>query len=224
MFIDQSMTRRVITIDKEMGIPEAGELMAKNHIRHLPVVESDNKLIGIVTDRDVRSAMPSVALNECSPAEKEKFLKLTVKDIMTADVVSITPLYTLQDALLLMHETTVGAFPVIDENGILKGIISIRDLMRAFVNVLGIKESGTLVGVLVDDKAGQMKKIVDAITEENISTGSILVARHWKDEQQAVFPYLLTMNVTAVKKKLEKMGFKLIDPMEWYLDQVPKND
>jgi acetoin utilization protein AcuB len=63
---------------------------------------------------------------------------------------------------------------------------------------------------------------VDAITEENISFGSVLVARTWEAGKRAVFPYLLTNNVARVKKKLTGMGYKMIDPMDWYLDQLPK--
>ena len=143
---------------------------------------------------------------------------------MTKNPVTLSPQDTLQDALLLIQGKKVGAFAVVDEQGILKGILSMRDLMRAFINVLGIGEPGTLLCVLVEEKIGQMKKIVDAVTEENISFGSILVARYWEEGKRAVFPYLLTLNVAPVKKKLEKLGFKLLDPMEWYLDQLPKND
>ncbi len=67
-----------------------------------------------------------------------------------------------------------------------------------------------------------MKKIVDIITEENISLGSVLVARFWDKDKRAIFPYLLTNNVINVKKKLLSAGFELIDPMEWYLEQLPK--
>ena len=99
-----------------------------------------------------------------------------------------------------------------------------RDLLRAFINVLGIGEPGTLLCVLVEEKVGQLKKIVDAITEEDVSFGSVLVARYWDENKRAVFPYLLTQNVVHVKKKLENMGFTLLDPMEWYLDQLPSNE
>jgi acetoin utilization protein AcuB len=118
----------------------------------------------------------------------------------------------------------VGALPVVDEQGYLKGILSVRDLLRAFINVLGIGQPGTLLCILVEEKVGQLKRIVDAITEENISFGSILVAHYWEEEKRAVFPYLLTMNVSRIKKKLEGMGFELLDPMKWYLDQLPKNE
>ena len=142
---------------------------------------------------------------------------------MTRDPMAISPADTIQDALLLFQEKRVGAFPVVDENRKLKGIISVRDLLRAFTNVLGIGEPGTLLCILVTEELGQMKKIVDAITEENISFGSILVARYWEADKRAVFPYLLTQNVSRVKKKLKDMGYHLLDPMDWYMDQLPQH-
>jgi acetoin utilization protein AcuB len=129
---------------------------------------------------------------------------------------------TLQDALLLMQKTLVGALPVVDEKDKLKGIISVRDLLRAFINVLGIGQPGTLLCILVEEKLGQLKKIVDIITEEKISFGSVLVARYWEEGKRAVFPYLLTNNVVNVKKKLKEKGYTLLEPMEWYMDQLPK--
>jgi len=224
MFIDKSMTREVIAINPETTIAEAAGLLARHRIRHLPVTASDGKLVGIVTDRDIRSAMPSsVATGEEAEKERERVAQRQVKDIMTTKVVTVSPMNTLEDALLLMQQTKVGGFPVVDAHGLLLGIISIRDLMRAFINVLGIEEPGTLLCIVVEDKIGQLKKIVDAITEERISFGSILVARYWEEGKRAVFPYLLTSNVARVKAKLEGLGFTLLNPMQWNLDQLPKN-
>lgn len=225
MFVSRSMTRKVVTIDREASLLEAKDKMDRHRIRHLPVVEQDNRLIGMVTDRDIRSAMPSACLQDDQSQRPTASLSgIKVKDFMSTDLMVVSPMHTLQDAILLIQEKRVGAFPVVDDRYILKGIISIRDLVRAFVNVLGIGEPGTLLCILVEEKLGQMKRIVDAITEENISFGSILVARYWDEGKRAVFPYLLTLNVSRVKKKLLKMGFKLLDPMEWYLDQLPQNE
>jgi acetoin utilization protein AcuB len=143
---------------------------------------------------------------------------------MTINPITLSPTSTIQDALLMIQETKVGALPVVDEERKLKGIISVRDLLRAFINVLGIGEPGTLLGILLEEKVGQLKKIVDAITEENISFGSVLVARYWDEDKRAVFTYLLTQNIAHVKEKLKNMGFTLLDPMDWYLDQLPKNE
>jgi acetoin utilization protein AcuB len=219
------MTRDVITVDEEATIFDAQELLAENKIRHLPIIDRDRRLVGIVTDRDIRSALPySSLLEHCDETEKERIARFKVKDIMTKDPISISPTYTIQDALLLIQNSKVGALPVVDDNHKLTGIISVRDLLRAFINVLGIGEPGTLLCVLVEEKIGQLKKIVDAITEENISFGSVLVARYWDENKRAVFTYLLTQNVAPVKKKLRNLGFTLLDPMEWYLDQLPKNE
>ena len=158
------------------------------------------------------------------PREQVKYSAFNTKDIMTAEPLTISPSDTIQDALLLFQKKRVGAFPVVDDAGKLKGIISVRDLLRAFTNVLGIGEPGTLLCILVEEKIGQMKKIVDAITEEGISFGSILVARYWEADKRAVFPYLLTQNISRVKKKLQAMGFTLLEPMDWYLDQLPKHE
>ena len=222
MLVGKSMTRKVITIDGNENIFKARELMREHHIRHLPVVDDDGRPVGIITDRDLRSAMPyRIYQNpKTAEAESERIEKLKVDDIMVKDPVTIPLTWTIQDALLLIQEKRFGAFPVVDDDGKLVGMISVRDLLRAFINVLGIGEPGTLLGVLAEEKVGQLKSIVDAITEENISLGSILVARYEEENMRAVFPYLLTSNVVRVKKRLEQLGFKLLDPMQWYIDQI----
>jgi len=223
MFVSRSMTRKLITIVPEASVFDAQEKMAQNRIRHLPVVDPDDRLIGILTDRDIRSALPySLMKDPSGRAEAEKIRDLKVRDIMTADPKTIGPHHTIQDALLLIQELKVGALPVVDSEGLLKGIISVRDLLRTFINVLGFGEPGTLLCILVEEKVGQLKKIVDAITEEGISFGSILVARYFEEDNRAVFPYLLTQNVARIKRKLNDMGFTLLDPMDWYLEQLPK--
>jgi len=223
MFVSRSMTRKVITVDQEACILDAQELMAKYQIRHLPIIDSNRQLIGIITDRDIRSALP-YRFFETPQSEREKICALKVKEIMTKDPISISPTYTIQDALLMIQNSKVGALPVVDDNKRLMGIISVRDLLRAFINVLGIGEPGTLLCILVEEKVGQLKKIVDAVTEENISFGSVLVARYWDKNKRAVFTYLLTLNVAHIKKKLQDMGFTLLNPMEWYIDQLPKDE
>ncbi len=225
MFISDSMTKKLVTISKDTTLFEARNLMVHHEIRHLPVVDSDGRLIGMVTDRDIRSALPRDCVQQpLSGDEIDKYGTVTAEDIMATELIRVEPTYTIQDALLLFQKNMVGALPVVDENGILEGIVSVRDLMRAFINVLGIGEPGTLLGILVDEEVGQLQSIVDAITAENISFGSILVARYWEKNKRAVFPYLLTQNVSRVKRKLTDLGYQLLDPMDWYLDKLPSDE
>ncbi|MFZ7127039.1 MAG: CBS domain-containing protein [Desulfobacterales bacterium] len=225
MFISKSMTPKVVTVREDTVVISARELMVKHRIRHLPVIDEDDRLIGMVSDRDIRSALPRkvyTAIAEGQPVDDVEGIR--VAEIMTRDPVSISPHNTIEDALLMLQGLRVGALPVVDRDHRLVGIISVRDLLRAFIAVLGIEEPGTLLCILVEEKIGQMKKIVDTITAENISFGSILVARYWEENMRAVFPYLLTNNVRTVKKKLEAQGFRLLDPMEWTMDRIPRHD
>lgn len=227
MFVSRSMTKKVVTINKDADILEAKELMDQYQIRHVPVVEPDGLLIGMITDRDIRSALPSSFYKKdkaAPPDKKTAAPSIKVKEIMAQNLVTLSPMDTIQDALLLIQKTLVGALPVVDKKDKLLGIISVRDLLRAFINVLGFGEPGTLLCILVEEKIGQLKKIVDLITEEKISFGSVLVARYWEEGKRAVFPYLLTNNVMGIKKKLKEAGYTLLDPMEWYMDQLPKAD
>lgn len=225
MFVSGRMSKDLITAGPDITIFEAKKIMTEKNIRHLPVIDAAGKLIGIVTDRDVRDAMPSTLLKKADyELTLSKIMNYPISDIMTRNPLTIYAYYTIQDSLLVMQKKKVGALPVIDEEGYLKGILSTRDLINAFVNIMNIDEPGTLLCIVVKEQQGQMKKIVDIITEEKISLGSVLVARFWDEEKRAIFPYLLTNNVINVKKKLLDLGFEIIDPMKWYLDQLPKKE
>lgn len=223
MFVSDRMSTDLITVRPEVSISEAKNIMVENNIRHLPVVDEENKLAGIVTDRDIRDAMPSVLLKKQDYQKTlSKIDSHPVADIMTKEPLTIYAYYTIQDTLLVLQKKKVGALPVIDDQGYLKGLLATRDLLDAYVHVMNIDEPGSLLCIIVDDQPGQMKKIVDVITEEKISLGSVLVTRNWDTKKRAVFPYLLTNNIINVKNKLVACDFELIDPMTWYLDQSPK--
>ncbi|MFO7716550.1 CBS domain-containing protein [Desulfosarcina sp.] len=221
MFISKFMTKDVVTLGRDSDIAEAKQLMIRYRIRHLPVTRPDRTLIGIVSDRDVRSAMPSKFFHDhgIEEMETDRLTGVLVQEIMTKDPVSVSLSSTIQDALLLIEKTRVGAFPVVDENLKVVGIVSDRDLLNAFIHVMGIKEPGALLGIVVDEKNEEMEHVIHALVSENISFGSILVYRNWSPGKRAVFPYLFAKNVVNLKQKLRNMGYDVLDPIEWYLHQ-----
>ena len=226
MFIVKRMAANPVTAAPVMQIAEARRLMKEHKIRHLPVVDEQGKLLGIVSDRDLRDAMPSVLTKDSEGYSEtmDALMSSPVSEIMTKNPVSIYVFNTIQDALVMMGKHKFGALPVVDENGFLKGVLSTRDLLRAFVDVMGLDEPGTLLCILSEDKQGQMKKIVDIIAEEKISLGSVLVSKTLEENKKAIFPYLLTYNVATVKKRLMDIGFEMLDPMQWYHEQFPGED
>jgi acetoin utilization protein AcuB len=221
MFISKFMTKDVVTLGRDSDIAEAKQLMIRYRIRHIPVTRPDRTLIGIVSDRDIRSAMPSKFFHDqgIEEMETDRLTGVLVQEIMTKDPVSVSLSSTLQDALLLIEKTRVGAFPVVDEHLKVMGIISDRDLLNAFIHVLGIKEPGALLGIVVDENIEEMERIIHALISENITFGSILVYRNWSPGKRAVFPYLLTKNVVNLKQKLRNMGYDILDPIEWYIER-----
>jgi len=123
------MTARVITITEDDTIFTARDLMRDNEIRHLPVVANGDKLVGIITDRGIRSALPyDLYKGIASEEEQKKVAALKIKDIMTPQPKTISPLDTIQDALLMIQKEKVGAFPVVSDDGRLTGMISVRGL------------------------------------------------------------------------------------------------
>jgi len=103
MFVSRSMTQKVVTIDKNADILEAKELMEQYQIRHVPVVEPDGLLIGMITDRDLRSALPSTFFKKGKEAAKKAAApSIKVKEIMAQNLVTLSPMDTIQDALLLI--------------------------------------------------------------------------------------------------------------------------
>ncbi|HBT96308.1 MAG TPA: CBS domain-containing protein [Desulfobulbaceae bacterium] len=226
MFVFKDMAKTLINGDETMTVSQARDLMREKDIRHLPITDAAGKLVGIVSDRDIRSALPSDMVDTDSSCREESVMILSrpIGSLMTKDPVCVYPFDTLQDVLLLMQRHRVGALPVVDEDGILRGIVAVGDMLSAFIEVMGIHQPGTLLCVLAPDRQGEMKKLIDTISDEGISTGSILVARGIQggDGRKAFFPYLLTNNVARVKQKLIEQGFEMLEPVKWYLDQLPK--
>lgn len=224
MFVTKAMTRKVITVRPEDNLLDTRELMKTHKIHHIPVVEKGDRLVGIISDRDVRSAMPSSLYYESgSERERAKLEKFKVRDVMTKNVITLSLRDTVQDALLLLLKYDVGALPVVHSDGRLVGILAVRDLLRALVSVLGIGQPGSLLCLLVEDKLGETKKIVDIIFEEKIPIGSLLVARHWEPGKRAVFPYLMSINVGPLKRRFQERGYTILDPEEWYLEDVGRS-
>lgn len=151
MYISRYMTREVLTATPEMLLPEARSLLNENHFRHLPVVDKQGQLVGVITDRDLRSAFPSSMLTESERLQAyERVEKATVADIMSTECIGLTPESTLDDALLLFDRGGVGALPVL-EDGRLVGIFSIRDLLAAYKGLFGVGEKGSVLLGIEDD-------------------------------------------------------------------------
>jgi len=131
MNVRDLMTTSPITVSPETPVLEARQLMVEKRIRHL-LVANGPKLVGIITDRDIRLNLPSPATSLSVWEINYLLARLTVASTMTKNVVTVGPRQQAREAAQLMLDRRIGALPVVDGDGLF-GIITETDLLRAFV-------------------------------------------------------------------------------------------
>ena len=129
--VKEWMTTPVATIRADAPVREAVELMKTRKIRHLPVLDDGGRLVGIVTDRDLRQMVFDPVIQERLGDVVETLGALTARDVMTWAVLTVRPESGIRQAACLMHEQKVGALPVVDDGRVV-GILTERDVLRAF--------------------------------------------------------------------------------------------
>jgi acetoin utilization protein AcuB len=164
MFVKDRMTPNPICGSPDMAVTEAQELMAENKIRHLPILDQEQKLVGLITQRSLESALPS-DISRFSRFEISYTLsQLKVHSIMIKDIYIIDPDTPIEDAAMLMADKKLGALPVV-KDGSLVGIMSGEDLFIAMTDLLGTRKSGIRVTVEQPDQSGVIARLTTAIAE-----------------------------------------------------------
>jgi acetoin utilization protein AcuB len=172
MIVRMRMTTNPVTVDKDVTILDALKIMQDNKIRRLPVLDK-GKLVGIVTDRDLREVSPSPA-STLSIFELNYLLaKTKIKDIMTKNVIGISPDAFIEEAALLMRENTIGGLPVLEGNKLV-GIITETNIFDVFVEIMGINTPSTRLTVFLENRIGSLADITRIIKENNLDIISLI--------------------------------------------------
>lgn len=164
MAVRDFMTRKVIYISPDTTIAHAADLMRSQDIHRLPVIEND-KLVGLVTEGTIAEASPSKATSLSIYEMNYLLNKTKVKDVMIRDVITVSQFASLEDAVYLMFKHKVGILPVMDF-GQLSGVITDRDVFKAFLHVSGYGEDGVRLRCQVKDEAGMLTKVLQIISEQ----------------------------------------------------------
>ena len=207
MYISRHMTSDPITVSPAMLLPEARALLNEYHFRHLPVVDEQGRLVGMLTDRDLRSAYPSSVLSDSERRlVYERVEETAVSEIMTTECISLSADSTLDDALFLFDRDQLGALPVLDNDQVV-GIFSIRDLTAAYKTSFGVGEKGAvLIGLHDDGSPTIMTRLVTLLEEEGIPFTRVLRI-HDKSNGDSIYLRVNTFKIAAVLGLLEENGF-----------------
>lgn len=164
MLIRERMSRPVITINAEASMKDALDLMRREHVRRLPVVNKRGQLVGIITETDLAKASPSEATTLSVFEIRTLTSKVKVEEIMTTEVVTITEETPIEEAARIMADYEVSGLPVMRE-GKLVGMITETDLFKVFLELFAARESGVRLTVEVPRTPGQLAKLTKAIFE-----------------------------------------------------------
>jgi acetoin utilization protein AcuB len=159
------MSAHPILCEPDLPVSDALDQMKREHIRRMPVVDKHGKLIGIVSDKDLLHASPSMATSLSVWEITYLLAKIKIKDVMTRKVVTVTSDTPLETAARIMVDNEIGGLPVVDDDSAVSGIITETDIFKAFIEMFGARKKGVRVTTIVPDTQGEFAKITHAIAE-----------------------------------------------------------
>jgi acetoin utilization protein AcuB len=210
MLVGERMTRDPVVIHDDTSINEAMKVMRDNKVRRLPVLNKKGALVGIVSERDLLYASPSPATSLSIYELHYLLSRIEVAGVMTKEVITVTEDTPLEEAARIMADNKIGGLPVVSD-GELVGIITETDLFKIFLELLGAREMGVRLTMLVPDEKGMLAKVTGKIAELGgniVSLGTFL----GEDPTNA----LLTIKVQDVEEKdlvkaMEPLAMEMVD-------------
>ncbi len=194
------MNKKVVTISPEAGLKDAIEIMYHHSIRHLPVVEN-GKMIGFVTESNLRQYLLTDIMSD-----------LTMSDVMIINPITIDPNASIDSAARLIHEYKIGGLPVLEKRKLV-GIITITDILGAFIELLGLLEESTRLDVLIDEKIGSIDDVLKLIRDMGSKIISVGVDAQ-SARRKVYYIRLKKSDINQIITEIEKMGHKVLSFMD----------
>jgi acetoin utilization protein AcuB len=204
------MTKNPVTITEDTSVDKALQLMRENRVRRFPVLNKRGKLMGIISEKDLLYASPSPATSLSIYEIPYLLSKIKISDLMTKNVITVHEDTPLEEAARLMADSKVGGLPVV-RDGELVGIITETDMFKVFLEMLGAREEGVRLTLLVPEKKGTLAMIASKIADMG---GNILALGTIMGEDPTT--YKLTFKVKDVPEEqlvsaMEGLDLKILD-------------
>ncbi|MDA3971664.1 MAG: CBS and ACT domain-containing protein [Desulfobulbaceae bacterium] len=190
-----------VTIHREALLQDAQKLMKENDFRHLPVVDENGHMVGFITESDLRQFS--------FPAMVED---IPVHQVMVINPITINLNANVETAAKLIHDYKIGGLPVLDKKKLV-GIITLSDLLAAFIEVMGLFKSSTRLDVIVSKKGG-VDDVTRIIKRHKVEIVSVALESQTSRRKVHYFRLDKCDDVEPIVKALEKAGHKVIAVME----------
>jgi acetoin utilization protein AcuB len=209
MNVAKRMKRNPVFIDEGASMKCAMDLLKEHEIRHLPVLKGGERLVGILSERDIKQASPSPA-TALEIREIYYLLdKVTVKQIMTRRPYTVPSSTPIEDAAMIFREKKIGCLPVVDD-GKLVGILTETDIIDAFIEVMGVGGPGNRIEIAVANRPGMLFEVMKLLKDFDVNILSMATSPS-DDPGRKVFIFRIeTGNFKMVKNAIRKAGFDLL--------------
>ncbi|HEX3050230.1 MAG TPA: CBS domain-containing protein [Aggregatilineaceae bacterium] len=213
MLVKDVMSLNPVTVVLETTHKQASELMREHSIHHLPVLDKNGVVIGIVVEEDLLKAQPSSATTLSIYEIHSLLSKLQIKELMVAPAITVHPDYPLEEAAAVMLKHDIGCLPVIDGQNKLVGIITDTDIFRALTRLLGGGKEGARFTLRVPDQPGILAQVAQAVANAG---GNIISATTWFDKEGRGYISIKEHGATfdQLKKGLGGVQAELVDLRE----------
>jgi len=210
VLVYERMTRHPITVPPEMPVADALKLMRDENVRRFPVIDKKNKLVGIVTEKELLYASPSPATSLSVHEIHYLLSRLTVAKVMSTDLITVPEDALIEEAALIMVDRSVGALPVMRGEQLV-GIITETDLFKTFIELFAAREEGVRLSLLVPEQKGELAEIAQAIAGLG---GNIIALGTFQGEDLS--NRLLTIKVVGAPREalideMEALGIRVLD-------------
>lgn len=182
MLVANWMTKEVATLGQDRSMMKASKLMKDKAISCLPIVDEDGRIVGIVSDRDIKDASPSKATTLDMHELYYLLSEIKIQDIMTKKVVTIRADETVEKAAVLMLEGHFGSLPVVDEDNKVVGIITDTDVFKVLVEISGVYEGGTQICLQIPTEAGSLGPVLEFLKEHGARIMSVMTRNVPEDQ------------------------------------------
>jgi acetoin utilization protein AcuB len=206
------MKRDLVTVTPGATLEEAARLLTAHRIHHLPVVEEGARLAGIVSDTDLRNATLGGMFGGADRGDSGR--PVTAGEIMTRDVVTLSPGDTLDDAMLVLSRERIGALPVV-EGERLVGIVTKADILTALLSTLAIEGLGVRIEVVLPRDLNEVARLIGVLGDLRAEVRSLVLAPHGA-EGYAAFVRVATIDVGSLKGRLREAGFAVGELSDFY--------